>query len=428
MHALLVTVGSSGDVFPFIAIARALQALGHRATVLVNPAFESAVKEAGVAYSPLSDDVFEFSQMTQVPDAMHPRRGSLTVLREFIFPFVPEIYRRTRLAIEQGQADVVVAHHIAYGAAWAAQDAGVPVAKTLLAPFGFFNPRDPAVFDNWSLKNPSPMAMRVMLWLGRLMMRSKFDPGLNRQRAAIGLPPARDLVFEENLRGDVLLGMWSPALRRALEGDPQTARICGFPWHDRPTHPEHDATHVERFLTDCERAGEPPVIFTLGTAVVHGGGEYFHHAAQACRLLNRRALLVSGKPDLLPPRHSLPKGVELATWAPYSQIFPRAAANVHHGGIGTTAQALRAGRPTVITPVAYDQFDNAARCERLGVSATVHFAKARAPSLAKALRKVLDDPAVATRAAALGNRLTHEDGAMQAATHIQALVLKHASR
>jgi UDP:flavonoid glycosyltransferase YjiC (YdhE family) len=111
-------------------------------------------------------------------------------------------------------------------------------------------------------------------------------------------------------------------------------------------------------------------------------------------------------------------------YAPHSELFPRAAANVHHGGIGTTVQAMRAGRPMVIVPFSHDQPDNGARCERLGIARVVPRRKASAARLAAALREVLGDAAVTERAARIGVRTRAEDGAKVAADAIERVLAK----
>ena len=177
-----------------------------------------------------------------------------------------------------------------------------------------------------------------------------------------------------------------------MPGDPAHGVICGFPWHDRSAGQETPVAPLNEFLD----AGPPPIVFSLGTAAVHTAGRFYSDAAEACGMLGRRGLLLVGRPEYAPPR--LPDGVRPFTYAPFSQVLPRAAAVVHHGGIGTTAQALRSGHPTVVCPLSHDQFDNAARVSRLGVSATVKHSAVSARRLALELSKVLDDPATARRA------------------------------
>jgi rhamnosyltransferase subunit B len=112
----------------------------------------------------------------------------------------------------------------------------------------------------------------------------------------------------------------------------------------------------------------PPIIFTLGSAAVVTPGTFYQDSIESAKQLNRRAVLLIGNN---PPPTNLPEEMIAVDYVPYSQILPHACAIVHQGGIGTTAQALRAGIPTLVIPYGNDQPDNAARVEHLGTSRTI---------------------------------------------------------
>jgi UDP:flavonoid glycosyltransferase YjiC (YdhE family) len=117
---------------------------------------------------------------------------------------------------------------------------------------------------------------------------------------------------------------------------------------------------AERFL----REGPKPILFTPGSANMWGK-PFFEAAAGACERLGRRGMLVSGYAEHVPA--SLPPGVRAFDRLPFSHVFARCAAVVHHGGVGTLAQGLAAGVPQLVMPMAHDQPDNAQRLKRLGV-------------------------------------------------------------
>src|SRR5204863_3078483 len=144
-------------------------------------------------------------------------------------------------------------------------------------------------------------------------------------------------------------------------------------------------------------------------------------AAAAVRL-GRRAVLLTGPFDENIPRRTVSGDVLLVDRAPHQLLFPRAAAIVHQGGVGTTGQALRAGRPTLIVPFSHDQPDNAARCARLGVARVVPRRLARAGRLARELRALLDDSGLRSRAEQVASRVRAEDGAKIAADAIEGLL------
>jgi rhamnosyltransferase subunit B len=136
-------------------------------------------------------------------------------------------------------------------------------------------------------------------------------------------------------------------------------------------------------------------------------GRFFQESVEAVKQLHRRAVLLVGKNA---PPENLPPDILAIDYAPYSQIFPRACAIVHQGGIGTTAQALRSGRPTLIMPYSHDQPDNAARVERLGTSRTIPRDRYSASRVVKELKILMENPSYATKATKIGQIVRSENG------------------
>jgi UDP:flavonoid glycosyltransferase YjiC (YdhE family) len=227
--------------------------------------------------------------------------------------------------------------------------------------------------------------------------------------------PIRELRRELGLaEGDspLFAGKYSPLLNLALfsrelqppQPDwPAHTVQTGFMFYDEAATSVRLPDDVQRFLS----AGAPPIVFTLGSAAVHLARDFYVQAARAAALLGRRALLLLGKN---PPPPNLSSSVLAWDYLPYAQVFRHAAAIVHQGGVGTTGQALRAGKPMLVMPFAHDQFDNAARVTRLGVGRRLAREKFTAESAARELRALFDDPAIAQKAAATGARTSAERG------------------
>lgn len=416
LRVLLTTIGSHGDVNPYIALASALKARGHQPVLMVNEYFHKQARDEGVECVHLGEKI-DLKELLQTPGAMHPTRAPLVVVKKLVLPIVRTMFDRVREEIRRTKADVVLSHAICIGSSWACEVEGVPRVACNLSPIGWFNANDRMVMSPLRSHSPSHLAVRFDLWFGKLVMRLLSDGPLNRIRRDLGLPKGSHWFGKEFTAGALPLGLWSPLFRDAVEGDPKGSVITGFPWHDRHCEitPEDDRLHS--FLDECERANEPPILFSLGTAAVHTNWDFYEHAAEACRLLGRRGLLLIGRDEYRP--RSLPKGVEAFTYVPFSEAMPRCAVNVHHGGIGSTAQGLRAGRPTLVVPLAHDQPDNAARLKRLGVSNTIPHGQVTPRRLADALRSLLESPSVAAKAATFREPLLAEDGALRAVEELE---------
>jgi UDP:flavonoid glycosyltransferase YjiC (YdhE family) len=236
-------------------------------------------------------------------------------------------------------------------------------------------------------------------------------------RAEIGLPPTSESpLFKGQNSPTLVMAMFSTALAGKQPDWPRQTVITGFPFYDH----DGDAgmpSEVLRFLD----AGTPPLVFTLGSAAVFDAGPFYEHSAAAAKLLGRRAVLLVGKDPRNRPA-SLSDGIVAFAYAPYSELFPRAAAIVHQGGIGTTAQAMRSGRPMLVMPYAHDQPDNADRVTRLGIARTISRQRYNPARAAAELKQLLDNPDYSQRASAIGSEVRHEDGVEAACDALEGLL------
>ena len=213
-----------------------------------------------------------------------------------------------------------------------------------------------------------------------------------------------------------MLALFSKVIADQKPDWPRNTQVTGFPFYDKrdmtPTPPE-----VQKFLDE----GTPPIVFTLGSSAIWVAEDFYTESIKAARELGLRALLLVGDERNM-PAPPLPEGIAAFEYAPYSEVLPRAKLIVHQGGIGTTAQALRAGKPTLIVPFNFDQPDNAARVARLGVARVLARSRYRADRVAKELSELLDEPHYRERAAAVGQVVQSENGARSAADLIENLL------
>ena len=227
----------------------------------------------------------------------------------------------------------------------------------------------------------------------------------HRLRAEIGLPPtSENPLFEGQHAPTLVLAMFSKVFAAKQSDWPNQTVITGFPFYDQDGEAGL-SPELLRFLD----SGPAPIVFTLGSSAVMDAGNFYEDSAAAAKILSRRAVLLVGKdPRNRPP--SLPEGVVAFDYAPFSEIFPRAAAIVHQGGIGTTAQAMRSGRPMLVMPYAHDQPDNADRLVRLGIARSISRHRYTPDRAAAELRHLLDNPAYSERAVQVGKQVGRRMG------------------
>jgi len=414
MRVLISTTGSSGDINPFVGVGVELHRRGHEVILVTNPHAGSKVTAAGLEFRPFGSKG-DLREIADNPDVMDAKRGPETVWKDYILPEIPAMIEVVEGIVDEERPDIALSHHIFFGTQWLCARRGIPCAQATLSPMVWFSASDDSVYRHWEPRTPPRWYKRLRKIVGRWLLRRAIDPGMNRVRQAHGYPPIRDSFFNSACGGDLCLGLWSPHYRGPMPDDPEAGRICGFAWFDRHQDQESDDGAIDRFLA----SGEPPIVFCLGSSAVHVAGDFYKKAAEACHLLGRRGLLLTGQED-----NAAFEGLDhvlAVRYAPLSKVAAAGCATVHHGGMGTMAQAMRAGKPTVIVPFAHDQFDNAARNHRLGISETLARADASAVPMTQTLRGILEDEGYARRAAELGARLAGEDGAAVAADHLEAL-------
>jgi rhamnosyltransferase subunit B len=408
---LITSWGSYGDVYPYVGLALALQERGHRPVVAMAEFYRALIEPLGFEFHPVGPAI-DPDDRALIARVMDPRRGSDVLLKDILMPSLRADYAALDAAARG--VDLMVTHPITFAAPVIAQQRGLPWVSTVLAPMSFFSPTDIPVLP------PAPFLAplgRLGPWYGRVVarvarrstqgwMKPVFD-----LRHELGLPPGQHPLFEGQFSPALTLALFSRVLAAPQPDWPANVAVTGFVFYN-------GADGLPPELGAFLDAGPPPVVFTLGTSAVAAAGPFYEESVDAVRRLGIRAVLLTGGFEQNRPRAVLPPGVLLVDRAPHQSLFPRAAAVVHQGGAGTLAQALRAGRPTLVVPHAHDQPDNAARVAKLGVARTLLPRSYRGRRVARELERLLSDTNVAARASEVAAIVGAEGGATAAAVAI----------
>jgi len=420
---VLFTWGSFGDLHPYIALAQGLKERGHRPAIATVPFYRSKIEGMGLDFFPIRPDLPPLEKVPQMARRlMASRSGTKSVVRDTLMPSLRLMYEDA-VAASQG-ADLLLSHQITYAVPLVAEKYGIPWLSTVLQPIIFVSVYDPPTPPGVPrqagliIHNLPPHAVASIVKLAKLDTL-RWAKEVPRLRADLGLPPGKHPVFEGQFSPFGTLVLFSSALAQPQPDWPENAFQSGFCFYDRLS--DKEAT-LEPALEEFINAGEPPIVFTLGTAAVMMAGDFFRQSAEAARILRRRAVLLIGKDPRNRPDRPLPPGVAAFEYAPYSELMKRAAVVVHQGGVGTTGQALRAGRPQLVVPFAHDQPDNAERIARLGVGRTVPRIRYQARRVAKELERLLYDPRYAVKAAQIGRQVEAEDGVAAACDYIEKVL------
>lgn len=403
---VLATFGSLGDLHPFVALAKGLQSRGHEPIIATSEYHRELIERQQIGFHPVRPHLLDLAEQPEMFRVLMDRnRGTAAVVKRVFMPHLRDSFDDLMGAV--AGADLLVTHTIAFAGPLVAELTGVAWVSAVLAPMAFLSKHDPPVPPQaaWlrHLHPLGPWFFGPLLWSVRRVLRSWSRP-VRRLRQELGLPPGSDPLFEGANSPDCVLALFSSALGQPQPDWPRQTIQTGFAFFD-----DANATGMSAELARFLEAGPPPIVFTLGSSAVMDAGSFYHESMAAARLLGRRAVLLIG----IDPRNrpaDLGEDVLAVDYAPFSELFPRAAAIVHQGGVGTTGQALRSGRPMLVVPWAHDQFDNAERVRRLGVAQMLDKTRYRASTAAAALRQLLDDPTCVARARQVGDQVRAEDG------------------
>jgi len=368
----------------------------------------------GVEFHPVRPDV-DVSDPAILRRAMDRRNGARYIFGELILPSIRETYEDTAGATKG--ADMIVTHPVTLAALLLARKSGLPWASVALSPVSLFSIYDPPVFTGVpfaeKLTTFGPALQRVFLKAMAFLLEPIWKP-FRALEKDLGLPPLPNpLIWPP--QSNLLLGLFSPVLGAPQLDWPPNAHATGFPFFE---HGNGNPAELQQFLD----AGEPPIVFTLGSAAVGAAGDFFQQSAEAAQSLGQRAVLLVGKDPRNQPVGKLPPGVIAVPYAPHASVFPRASVVVHQGGIGTTGEAMRAGRPMLVVPYSHDQPDHAARLKRLGVARSIPRERYNSAIAACEIAALFRDKSYAHRAAAVGARVRDETGLARACDLLEDLL------
>src|ERR1051325_1938330 len=350
---------------------------------------------------------------------MDTRVGCERVL-DMILPHLLDAYEDLSAAAEH--ADLLLTHPLPFVGPMVAEVRKLPWVSSVLAPASFLSVYDPIVPPLWPWLYH---LMRLSPWLGRAVMalaKIKFDKltkPVYDLRAELGLPRGESPIMGGMHSPTKVLAMFSKLMAQPQPDWPTKTVVTGFPFYDRRDF--FGEIKVSGELQQFLDAGPPPLVFTLGSSAFWVARDFYRDSIRAAQRLGRRALLLIGHLRNM-PNPPLPQGVAAFEYAPYSQVLPLACAVVHQGGVGTTGQGMRSGKPVLIIPHAHDQFDNAARVARLGCGRVLPRPRYNADSATRELRILLDERSYGESAAKVAEVVRAENGARVASDEIEQVL------
>lgn len=409
MKIVVVGWGSTGDVYPVLALSERLLERGHQVRVCAPGFYRDKVLEIGAEFYEIGV-LFDLSEFHAAMDAIIPKRDPTAMLRLIV---EEGIVRRGRqwyqdcLSAMKG-CDIVICHSVDIPAQEAAIRRGIPWLTVTYCP-GFIKSLDfaPYPFPNGG------RAFNAIVWkLAQFRLASSVDVLFNQFIASVGGEPRGSVALE---------GMYSPHLN-LIAASPTLCPPSEFPSNHKFTGVWHLASpaytppsELVNFLAE----GPPPVIISFGSMGGSNGRETTEILVDAVKKIKQRAIIQAGWGQL-GTEDALPD-IFCTEYVPHQWLFPKGCCVVHHGGAGTTASVCRAKVPSVVVAHHADQPYWGKRLSDLGVASKhLHRRNLTAKRLAKRIQQVLETPAMTARAQVLGERIEAEDGLTTAVEMIES--------
>jgi len=412
MRILFATIGSLGDLHPCLALALEMKSRGHSVVIASTEAYRSRVLQLGIGFKSLRPnwDPTDPALIRQCEDL---KSGPEVLFRKLILPHLKDTYCDLLGAAEE--CDYMLAGELVFAAPLVAEKLGVKWGSLILSPCSFLSAHDPSLLVNMPqlihLRAAGWRLNRVLLNLGTHLIKHWWRP-IRELRRQEGLRPDCAPITQDKFSPMLVLALFPPEFaKRQLDWPSQTVQT-GFPFYDERASPAESA-ELARFLS----AADAPIVFTLGSTAVSHPGNFYEASRDATLRLGKRAVFIGAGTFYADSDQILS-----IPYAPYANIFPHASVVVHQGGSGTTAQAMRAGRPQLFVPFGWDQPDNALRLERSGAALTIPRAEYSAETASAALNKLLSQPAFTNRAAELGRAVRSQGGIQEACNALEASI------
>lgn len=411
MKILILTIGSRGDVQPYVALGRGIQQRGHAVTLCTGELFQDMVTAHGLPFAPMDDEMI---RLTDSPEGRQMVEGGGNPLKaiNMVKPMIRHMMADIWQAAQSAQPDLIIYHPKTLGGYHAAEALNIPVIMSLVLPM--YTPTREFALP-LTTANLGGAFNRLTYRLVPLIS-APYSSVVNEFRQELGLKPRGKVMDETKLPNGrptpTMYGYSSHVVPRPADWPPTTA-ATGY-WFLPPDETWQPPDDLAAFL----QAGPPPVYVGFGSMAGTQPERLADTAVQALQQAGQRGILATGWGGLKPG--DLPDTLFKLESAPHDWLFERVTAVVHHGGSGTTAAGLRAGKPSLICPFIGDQSFWGERVYRLGAGPEpIKQKQLTAVRLSATITEMVGSPVMRQKAEAIGRALCAEDGVGNALRFIE---------
>ena len=418
-HLIFVTIGSSGDFFPFLAVAKAMQTKGFTCTILGPEPFAGKALAEGVSFQSVMDSQ-STKDFLQNPKLWNPRTGMLFMFETINGLTKTLVEKIGAIASSENAAIVTISGLI--GSHIAKDYYNLPTFSLQLQPF-----------SQPSYVQPSkdiPVLNLLMGMLGRTgrhwFFRQAFkhlqkilEPSIDFMQQ-LGLDPYEDFLGTDRYNVAQMLDLWPDWYCPAKSDWPQHSQRVGFIDYDGPDSKGDGEAWIESLGLE-EFIENRAMVFAMGSAMYLDIDRQTRIFQDTAARLGRKAIMATPAIDGI---RRVSNDFIQVEFTPFGQLFPHADLVIAHGGIGTVTRILKAGVPSIITPIAYDQFDNAFLLRRLGIADQLNHSSLSSKRLAQKVDKLLKRPNLTKKLDQVRELSQNNRGEIVAADRIEAFLRK----
>lgn len=390
-HYLVITAGTAGDIHPFLRIAKSFQALDRKVTFITNTYHARMLAGSGLPFIGIGTDE-DYLRAIQNPDIWDERKGFAALFANYGEQLLQ--IHATIQSVAEDSPKVVIAHPLIVPGAAISRELGFVqgIVSLYLAPGSIKTCHDPVRMGSTTLPRWFPMRWRKALW--RFVEKGWIDPvplgQINEARRRLNLKTIHtSLLSHMESTPDLTVALFPEWFGPTMPDWPKPLLRGDFQLYEAD-----DSQQLSPELAAFLATGEKPLVFTPGTGHIHAA-EFFSSAVAATSRLGRRAIFLTREKNQVPAQ--LPETILWQPYVPLAKLLPQSAALIHHGGIGTTAEALRAGTPQLVVPFGWDQFDNGARVAELGAGKVIPAKRLKSGNLASTLSSILRSDEIRSR-------------------------------
>jgi len=426
MKILIITFGSRGDVQPYVALGKGLQASGHVVTICTASRFESFITDHNIAYGYMTDEFLRIIDTDMGREVIEDSAGMFGIIRslfkliKYIKPLAKKMIDDSWEAAKSVKPDLIIFHPKILGAVSIAEKFDVPVMMANLQPMIVPTNEFPLVgMPEWNIGRWYNKATYGLIKLGLGMYAGIVNDFRQKKLHLSPFPKSSGMLFTAVGKPIPILHGHSPYIIPRPSDWPEQATVNGY-WFLDQSNGWQPSSELRAFLD----AGDPPVYIGFGSMAGRNPRRLADIAIEALTKANQRGILATGWGGL--EAYHLPENILKIDNAPHEWLFPRMAGIVHHGGAGTTGAALRAGKPMIICPFMADQPFWGECIHRLGVGPKpIPQKKLSVKKFTRALHEMTLNKTMQTRAKNIGQLIENENGIKDTVKVIEDVLQRH---